>query len=130
VTDRPQNHGLVTQTLVRNAGIALSSPGSLNLTVLLDLCTLCEAAVLLDQLAALEAADDHSFPLADRLEQVGLYRTFRPALSRDELRRLAFRYRTSLPAARFYPEPTPGHRTAAPACSSSPTTLPPVWTNS
>jgi hypothetical protein len=62
----------------------------LNLTLLLDLCTLCEAVVLLDQVAALEAADDHPFPLAERLEQEGLYRTFRPALSRDELRRLAF----------------------------------------
>ncbi|MBE8520613.1 hypothetical protein ILP97_24530 [Amycolatopsis sp. H6(2020)] len=86
-----ENVALVTQTLVANAGTVLSRPETLTLPLFLDLCTLCEAAVLLDRLEALDASEDCDTVLGRRLGGEGLYRTFRPALSPDELRRVMLR---------------------------------------
>ncbi|MGW5747043.1 hypothetical protein [Amycolatopsis sp. NPDC003861] len=86
-----ENVALVTQTLVANASSVLSRPETLSLPLFLDLCALCEAVVLLDRLEALGAADDHVNVLGRRLGEEGLYRTFRPALSPEELRRVMLR---------------------------------------
>ncbi|WP_410606088.1 hypothetical protein [Amycolatopsis sp. lyj-109] len=86
-----ENVALVTQTLVANAGTVLSRPETLSLPLFLDLCALCEAVVLLDRLEALDAADECDTVLGKRLGGEGLYRTFRPALSPDELRRVMLR---------------------------------------
>jgi hypothetical protein len=86
-----QNVALVTQTLMANASGVLSRPEALTLPRFLDLCSLCEAAVLLDRMEALGAANEYVSGLSSRLAREGLYRTFAPALSRDELRRVALR---------------------------------------
>ncbi|WP_206784827.1 hypothetical protein [Amycolatopsis sp. MtRt-6] len=86
-----ENVALVTQTLVGNASTVLTRPDALTLPFFLDLCALCEAVVLLDRLEALDAADERETVLGRRLGGEGLYRTFRPALSADELRRVMLR---------------------------------------
>ncbi|MEV6442606.1 hypothetical protein [Amycolatopsis sp. NPDC051716] len=86
-----ENVALVTQTLVANASTVLSRPDALTLPLFLDLCALCEAVVLLDRLEALGAADEHVTLLGGRLGGEGLYRTFQPTLSPDELRRVMLR---------------------------------------
>jgi hypothetical protein len=91
VAETGENVALVTQTLVGNAGTALSRPEALSLPLFLDLCALCEAVVLLDRLEALDAADECDTVLGRRLGGEGLYRTFRPALSPGELRRVLLR---------------------------------------
>jgi hypothetical protein len=95
VEDARQNTALVTQTLVANAGLILTDPTAITLPRFLDLCTLCEAVVLLDHMAALAASHSCASALAGWLEECGLYRVFQPSLSRDDLRRVQMR----LPAA-------------------------------
>ncbi|MFD7730577.1 hypothetical protein ACFV6F_09380 [Kitasatospora phosalacinea] len=70
--------------------MAISSAAPLSLKAFQDLCTLCEALVLLDEVQAIDAVDRQPSALAERLEREGLFRTFRPTLSRDQLRRLSF----------------------------------------
>lgn len=91
MSDQAPNVALVTQTLVTNAGFVLARPESVDLAGFLDLCALCEAAVLLDRMEAVECAAPCDVALADRLAAEGLYRVFRPALSPDELRRALLR---------------------------------------
>ncbi|MCM3923619.1 hypothetical protein ND748_18355 [Frankia sp. AiPs1] len=110
MTDTRANRGLVTQSLVRNAGAALDGSATLSLTSLMDLCTLCEALVLLDDVQSLEAVNRHSSPLTDRLEQEGLYGTLRPSLTGSDLRRLFLRMPAELAARTILPDgrdPTP-----------------------
>lgn len=54
------NRGLVTQSLIRNADRAVGAPDGLDLAVPTDLCSLCEALVLLDDVRSLETADPHA----------------------------------------------------------------------
>jgi hypothetical protein len=91
VAEPGENVALVTQTLVANAGTVLSRPETLSLPLFLDLCALCEAVVLLDRLEALGAADEHHTVMGGRLGAEGLYRTFHPTLSPEELRRVMLR---------------------------------------
>ena len=91
VAETGENVALVTQTLVANASTVLSRPETLTLPLFLDLCALCEAAVLLDRLEALDAPEECGTVLGRRLGGEGLYRTFRPALSPEELRRVLLR---------------------------------------
>ncbi|MFF5216589.1 hypothetical protein [Micromonospora sp. NPDC000442] len=86
-----QNVALVTQTLMANASGVLSRPEALTLPRFLDLCSLCEAAVLLDRMEALGASNEYVSGLSSQLAREGLYRTFVPKLPRDELRRIALR---------------------------------------
>ena len=86
-----ENVALVTQTLVANASTVLSRPETLTLPLFLDLCALCEAVVLLDRLEALGAADERHNVMGRRLGGEGLYRTFHPSLSPEELRRVMLR---------------------------------------
>jgi hypothetical protein len=86
-----ENVALVTQTLVANASTVLSRPETLTLPLFLDLCALCEAVVLLDRLEALGAADEHHNDMGRRLAGEGLYRTFHPTLSPEELRHVMLR---------------------------------------
>ncbi|GIJ34602.1 hypothetical protein SAMN05216284_116114 [Micromonospora sediminimaris] len=86
-----QNVALVTQTLMANASSVLSRPEALTLPRFLDLCSLCEAAVLLDRMEALGASNEYVSGLSSQLAREGLYRTFVPTLPRDELRRMALR---------------------------------------
>ncbi|WFE47912.1 hypothetical protein [Verrucosispora sp. WMMD1129] len=86
-----QNVALVTQTLMANASSVLSRPEALTLPRFLDLCSLCEAAVLLDRMEALGASNEYVSGLSSQLAREGLYRTFVPTLPRDELRRIALR---------------------------------------
>lgn len=91
VAGNEQNVALVTQTLMANASGVLSRPEALTLPRFLDLCSLCEAAVLLDRMEALGASGEYVSGLSSRLAREGLYRTFAPTLSPDELRRVALR---------------------------------------
>jgi hypothetical protein len=86
-----QNVALVTQTLIANASGVLSRPEALTLPRFLDLCSLCEAAVLLDRMEALGASGEYVSGLSNRLAREGLYRTFSPTLSHDDLRRVVLR---------------------------------------
>ncbi|MFK4227905.1 hypothetical protein [Streptomyces sp. NPDC019890] len=104
MTDTQENRGLVTQSLVRNAGAALRSSGTLCLRSLMDLCTLGEALVLLDRVESLDSVDRHSSPLTDRLEREGLYGTLRPTLSGGDLRRLLLRMPTELASRTILPD--------------------------
>ena len=91
VDDVGQNVALVTQTLVANAAEILNDPYSITLPRFLDLCALCEAVVLLDRIEALEAPHRYDSTLGHWLGQQGLYRTFKPSLSRADLKRLLLR---------------------------------------
>jgi hypothetical protein len=91
VDDGGQNVALVTQTLVANAAEILNDPYSITLPRFLDLCALCEAVVLLDRIEALEAPHRYDSTLGHWLGQQGLYRTFKPSLSRADLKRLLLR---------------------------------------
>ncbi|MGW5590237.1 hypothetical protein [Streptomyces sp. NPDC003857] len=104
MTDTRENRGLVTQSLVRNAGAALRSSGTLALTSLMDLCALSEALVLLDRVESLDSVDRHSNPLTDRLEREGLYGTLRPTLSDSDLRRMLLRMPTELASRTILPD--------------------------
>jgi hypothetical protein len=104
-----ENVALVTQTLVANAGTVLSRPDALTLPLFLDLCALCEAVVLLDRLEALGAADEHVTLLGRHLGEEGLYRTFQPTLSPDELRRVMLRLPDELAKRITLDAGDPGH---------------------
>lgn len=87
-----ENVALVTQTLIANADAAIADPRSLNLPQFLDLCALCEAAVLLDRMESIGAAQrPDTTALGDWLTRQGLYRTFTPELSRTDLTRIQSR---------------------------------------
>ncbi|MDX3458695.1 hypothetical protein PV396_43380 [Streptomyces sp. ME02-8801-2C] len=103
MADGEESRGLVTQSLLRGADLALNGSLPLSLAAFADLCTLCEALVLFDQVEALESADRNSVGLADRLTGEGLYRTFHPTLSRDDMRRLLLRMPAELAARAVLP---------------------------
>lgn len=86
------NVALVTKTLIHNGASLVERTDNLNLANFLDFCSLCEAAVVLDEVATLTSSDDlPPSALRSSLEQAGVLNKYSPAVSKAELRRLAHR---------------------------------------
>jgi hypothetical protein len=51
------NPALVTKTLVHNAAVAATGASRLTIGSFLDFCSLCDSAVILDELRTIESPD-------------------------------------------------------------------------
>lgn len=86
------NLALITKTLVHNGALAAAGQTRLTLSLFLDFCSLCEAAVILDQLRAIESSDVlPRFPMTTALTKARILSEFRPRISRTDLQRLMLR---------------------------------------
>jgi hypothetical protein len=86
------NPALVTKTLVHNAAVAATGASRLTIGSFLDFCSLCDSAVILDELRTIESPDAlPQLPLTDMLAAEKILTEFRPVISRDELHRLLLR---------------------------------------
>jgi hypothetical protein len=87
----PENSALVTKTLLYNGSAALTALEAIDLPTFLDFCALCEAAVLLDRMYALQSPNKIDGELVSRLRSIGVLSEFVPQISREELRRVVAR---------------------------------------
>lgn len=86
------NAALVTNSLVYSAARVVDEASRLDLPGFLDLSSLCEAAVLLDRLDVLEAADTlPDLGMIAALRGAGVLAEFTPEVSAIELRRAVLR---------------------------------------
>jgi hypothetical protein len=92
MAEQQLNRALVTKTLVFNAASAVSGDRRVTLGLFLDLCSLCEATVILDDLRTMESSD--ALPrssLTSTLMAEGILSEFRPTVSQRDLQRLLLR---------------------------------------
>jgi hypothetical protein len=95
--DAAVNVALVTKTLVHNGAAAVADRSGLAIPNFLDFSSLCEAAVILDRLDAIESTDELvALPLAAALHNRGLLREFRPRADPADIRRVVYRLPPSL----------------------------------
>lgn len=91
------NVALVTKTLVHNGAATAADRSRLTVPNFLDFSSLCEAAVVLDRLDAIESTDElTTLPLAMALRDRGLLRELRPRADPADVRRVVLRLPPSL----------------------------------
>jgi hypothetical protein len=81
-----ENVALVTKSLVYQAAQAIEEPGDVTLGSFFDLCSLCEATVILDKMQVLRSVDElPTSGLVSRLYELALLAEFEPEVSAKDL---------------------------------------------